>query len=399
MATRRFVHTGLARLSIDRRCKDVSRVIPTLAECLARPRNDLAAVRILAATAVLHAHAWMTAVPGLRTEDFLHVFAFTFDFHGVHAFFILSGMLLTRSLIDRPDGLRFVVARLTRYVPAIFVAALVAALAIGPLVTQIAPSAYFTGALATFVFKITTLADVNASLPGVFERNPTPRILFIPLWTIHYELVFAFALAILGALGLLKIKPLVLVGLGATLAGAVVWFWNGEEHLRVGTLHHLVRFCTTFGIGVAMGVFADRIPVSNRMMLLVAAIAAPLAFTHFAAIAGMALIAYAIVWIGFCSPPLAGALAKLGVWSYGFYVWGYLIEQTIAYAIPGASAWAIFALSFPLALAVGWASWTFVERPSIAWTSAIAASIRRLIRRGRAPSSSEAGRGATVAGD
>ena len=378
-------------------------MITTLAECLARPRNDLAAVRILAATAVLHAHAWMTAIPGLKTEDFLHVFAFTLDFHGVHAFFILSGLLLTRSLIDRPDALRFVVARLTRYVPAIFVAALAAALAIGPVTTSAAPSDYFGPALAAFVLKITTLSDVNATLPGVFDRNPAPGILFVPLWTIHYELVFACALAILGACGLLKMKPLALVGLGATLAVATVWFWNGEEHLRLGTPHHLVRFCTTFGLGVAMGVFADRIPVSNRMMLLVAAVAAPLAFTHLAALAGMALIAYAILWIGFCSPPFSAALARLGVWSYGFYVWGYLIEQTVVYAIPGASAWTVLAVSFPLALAAGWASWTLVERPAIAWTSALAASIRRLTRRGRHPTpgeaSSDSGRGATVAGD
>ncbi|QZO00387.1 acyltransferase family protein [Chenggangzhangella methanolivorans] len=348
-----------------------------------RPCNDLAAVRIFAATAVLHAHAWYTAVPGLKTEDFLHVFAFTLDFQGVHAFFILSGLLLTRSLIDRPDALRFTVARLTRYVPAILVSALFAALVIGPLVTSKDAGAYFTPALAGFVMKITTLADVNAALPGVFDRNPEPGILFIPLWTIHYELVFAVVLAVIGALGLLRFRRLVLFGLVATLAVNVVWFWNGEEHLALGGPHHLVRFCSTFGIGIAMGVFADRIPVSSRMMLIVTLVAVPLGFTNLAAIAGMALLAYAIIWIGFCAPPLAATFARLGVWSYGFYVWGYLIEQTVVYALPGVSAWAVFALSFPIALAAGWASWVFVERPSIAQTSAIASAIRRALSKVR----------------
>lgn len=351
---------------------------PTLAECLNRPRNDLAAVRILAATAVLHAHAWYTAVPGLQTSDFLHVFAFTFDFHGVHAFFILSGMLLARSIIDRPDALRFVIARMTRYLPAVLVSALVAAFVIGPIVTSAAPKDYFTAGLAAFVVKITSFANVNATLPGVFDRNPEPGILYIPLWTIRYELAIAVALAGLGVLGLLNRRLLVLAGFAATLSVATVWFWNGEEHLALGTVHHLVRFATTFGIGVAMGVFADRIPVSGRVMLAVAVVAGALAFTHLAAIAGFALIAYAIVWIGFCAPPLAGQFAKLGVWSYGFYVWGFLIEQTVAYALPGASAWTVFALSFPIALGVGWASWIFVERPSIAYTSAIASGVRRL---------------------
>lgn len=352
---------------------------PTLADCLSRRRNDLAAVRILAATAVLHAHAWVTTVPGIETRDFLHVFAFSLDFHGVHAFFILSGMLLTRSLLDKPDALRFTVARLLRYVPAIFVAAMIAAFVLGPLTTSLGLPDYFSAKLAEFVVAVTTLADVNATLPGVFDQNPKPGILFIPLWTIHYELVFALALAGLGALGLLKVRWLVALGLVGTLAAALVWFWNGEEHLALGWPHHLVRFCTTFGIGVAMAVFADKIPVSGRVMLAVAALAIPLAFTHLAALAGMGLIAYAMIWIGFSGGPVFGFLARLGVWSYGFYVWGYLVEQAVVHAAPGLSGWGVFALSFPLALLAGWLSWILIERPSIARTDVLTAAIRRSI--------------------
>lgn len=351
---------------------------PTLADCLARPRNDLAAVRILAAIAVLHAHAWVVTTPNLETKDMAHVFAFSLDFHGVHAFFILSGLLLTRSLIERPDALRFIIARLMRYVPAIFVAALFAALVVGPLVTPLSPQEYFSGALASFVFATTTLKDVNATLPGVFEGNPKPGILFIPLWTIHYELVFALVLAAAGALGLLRIRPLVLAGFIGVMIVSTVWFWNGEEHLHLGTPHHLVRFCTTFGIGIGMGVFADKIPVSNRILVGLAAVAIPLAFTNLAAPAGMILMAYAILCIGFCGGPVAAGLARLGVWSYGFYVWGYLIEQTLIYAFPGWSAWAVFAAAFGLALAAGWFSWVFVEKPSIARTNALTAALKRL---------------------
>lgn len=367
---------------------------PTLAECLARRRNDLAAVRILAATAVLHAHAWVTTSPDVETKDFLHVFAFTLDFHGVHAFFILSGLLLTRSLIDRPDALRFVTARLLRYVPAIFVSATIAALVIGPLVTDLSVVDYISAKLAKFVLLISTLVNVDATLPGVFADNPRPEILYIPLWTIHYELVFALTLAAIGAAGLLRVRWLVALGLAATLAVALVWFWNGEEHLHLGTPHHLVRFCTTFGIGVALAVFADRVRVSTRLMLAVAAVCIPLGFTPLAALAGMALIAYAILWIGFSSVRVFGFLARLGVWSYGFYIWGYLVEQTIVYALPGASAWTVFALAFAFSLIAGWLSWIWIERPSIARTDAAATAIRRLfgVRRQAEPPSVPVGR-------
>lgn len=57
----------------------------TLADWLARKHNDLAAARMLAATAVLWAHARVVTEPGLKTADFPHVFAFSPDFHGVRA--------------------------------------------------------------------------------------------------------------------------------------------------------------------------------------------------------------------------------------------------------------------------------------------------------------------------
>ncbi len=354
--------------------------MPTLADCLARRDNTLAAVRMLGASAVLWAHAWVVTTPGIATRDYAHVFAFSLDFHGVHAFFALSGLLLARSYLTRPDLLRFVVARVVRYVPAILVSALVAAFALGPLVTRLSLADYFgSAAPVLFVLKVATLLDVNATLPGVFDGNIKPSLLYIPLWTVHYEFVFAVALGVVGALGLLKRKPLVLAGLGLILAINVVWFWNGEAaHLALGSPHHLVRFGSTFGLGVAMAVFADRIPVSNRILAGIAAVCIPLAFTPLAALAGMILIAYAILCVGFTSVPLARPLAALGVWSYGFYVWGYLIEQTLAYAAPQLGGWPVFLTALPLALAAGWLSWRVVERPSLGWTAPITTFLRRL---------------------
>lgn len=355
--------------------------MPTLADCLARRDNTLAAVRMLGASAVLWAHAWVVTTPGIATRDYAHVFAFSLDFHGVHAFFVLSGLLLARSYLTRPGLLRFVVARLVRYVPAILVSALIAAFVLGPIVTRLSLADYLgSSAPYLFVLKVATLLDVDATLPGVFDGNTKPSLLYIPLWTVHYEFVFAVALGIAGALGLLQRRSLVLGGLGLIIAVNVVWFWNGEAaHLALGSPHHLVRFGSTFGLGVAMAVFADRIPVSNRILAGIAAVCVPLAFTPLAAIAGMVLIAYAILCIGFTPFPFARPLAALGVWSYGFYVWGYLIEQTLAYAAPQLGGWPVFLAALPLALAAGWLSWRVVERPSLGWTAPITAVLRRLL--------------------
>lgn len=359
---------------------------PTLAQYLDQKANNLAAVRIVAATAVLWAHAWVVSA-GSRTEELLHVFAFTLDWHGVHAFFILSGMLLTRSYMRHPDAVRFVVARLIRYVPGILVSTAVAAFVIGPLVTTAPLADYFgSGAPFRFVALVTSLTDVNAMLPGVLDQGAEPNTLYIPLWTIRYELVFAFCLAGAGLLGLIGRRRLTLAALALTLGVNVVWFWNGEGYPALGSPHHLVRFTSTFGIGVGLAVFADRIPVSRKWFAAAIAAAAVLAFSPVAALAGMLLLAYAIVAIGFTRLPLAAPLARLGAWSYGFYVSGFLIEQCVTYLAPSWNGWMVFAVSTAVALAAGGASWRLIEKPSLRWVGPLSDAInRRLPRGGTAP--------------
>jgi peptidoglycan/LPS O-acetylase OafA/YrhL len=269
-----------------------------------------------------------------------------------------------------------------RYAPAILVAAAVAAFVVGPIVTTLPLRDYFgSGRPFAFVGAVATLLDVNATLPGVFQDNPRPGILFVPLWTIHYELAFALVLACAGALGLLRARRLALACLGVVLAVNVAWFWNGDEHAHLGSPHHLVRFASTFGLGAVTALYAERIPVSNRFLLVLAAATAPLAFSHVAALAGMLLLAYAILCIGFSGGAVAGALGRLGTWSYGFYVWGYLIEQTLASVAPDWSGWAIWAAAFPPALLAGALSWRLIERPAIARTSAVAEAARRALLR------------------
>ncbi|MFL1874719.1 acyltransferase family protein [Hansschlegelia beijingensis] len=349
----------------------------TLAECFERKTNDLAAVRLLAATTVLYYHAWIVTTPGIKTADFFHIFGFSPDFQGVHAFFILSGMLLTRSLMRRQDPIRFIVSRLIRYLPPIFVAALFATIVVGPLVTTEPLRDYFSADLLRFILVVTTLYDVNATLPGVFMESPQPGILFVPLWTVHYQLVFEVALVAIWAVRLMRWRRLALAALALTAVVNLGWFWNGESYAYLGSLHHMVRFSTAFGIGVVLSLYADRVPVSNRILLVIAVLAAPLAYSHVAALAGMILIAYAILCIGFLGGRLTAALARLGAWSYGFYIWGYMIEQFVADAAPEWSAIQVFLVALPLSLAAGALSSKYVERPLGQFVSPLTAAIRR----------------------
>ena len=75
------------------------------------------------------------------------------------------------------------------------------------------------------------------------------------------------------------------------------------------------------------------------------------------------LAAYATVWLGLLNPSrrwLRGA-----DYSYGIYLYGFAIQQTIVNMVPLARLWWVNALiSVPLVVLVGAFSWHVVEKPA-----------------------------------
>ncbi|GLK75373.1 acyltransferase [Methylopila jiangsuensis] len=354
----------------------------TLASQLSDRENNLSAVRIVAAALVMLSHSWLATVPGIQTRDFFHIFGFSLGHHGVHVFFILSGLLLTWSMLRKPDPLRSMVARVVRYFPAIIVSCLIMTLVVGALVTRLPASGYYgSGQTWGFLASVIGLANVNATLPGVYENNVYPGILYVPLWTLHYELAFSLTLSILVATGAILRKGLVLAGLAVTLAIYTAWFWDGESHANLGSVHHLVRLGTAFGVGVAMAVFADRIPVSWKGFAILAPLCAVFAYSHFAALAGIILLSYLILCVGFTRNAVVGFLATLGTWSYGLYVSSFVIEQTVTHLAPHWPNWAISISSFAVAVTVGAISWRYVEKPCLRYINPITDRVHGLAAR------------------
>ena len=53
----------------------------------------------------------------------------------------------------------------------------------------------------------------------------------------------------------------------------------------------------------------------------------------------------------------------LGRWSYGIFLWGYVAEKAIADALPGVGTGPLLAMTIAAGVAMGAASWRWVERP------------------------------------
>ena len=126
----------------------------------------------------------------------------------VPMFFALSGFLVAGSSM-RLSAKNFLLNRAARIVPALVADIVFAALLIGPLVTTLPASLYFTD--ATFFSYFLNIAGwIHYSLPGVFENNPSPEVNGA-LWTVPFEIgcyVILTGFMISGAIKRPRLVPL-----------------------------------------------------------------------------------------------------------------------------------------------------------------------------------------------
>src|SRR5262249_10328965 len=122
---------------------------------------------------------------------------------GVFVFFAISGFLVTQSFEQTPNPLQFLAKRGLRIFPGLFIATVISAFVMGPLVTTL-PLGSYLGRPEPYQYVVgNTLLDQTVhELPAVrFSDNPVRLEISGSLWTLRYE--FLMYLMVL-ALGLVR---------------------------------------------------------------------------------------------------------------------------------------------------------------------------------------------------
>ncbi len=362
--------------------------VRTLAELVDPRANTLNFVRLLLAASVVVWHAYP-----LHGREFPWPWAAQLAGNaGVDGFFAISGFLLAGSWLHKPHLLTYAANRALRILPAFWVCLVVVAAGFAPLSLLIQgqdPAAVLSGPHSAFAY---VLGNADLSI-GIHDVAGTPA--GVPfdgvwngsLWTLRWEALAYVGLAVLGLLGVLRRRRLVLallVGLwlvGVGLALGVVpdgyWVSNGA---RLGLM---------FVAGAAVQLYADRLPASRWAAAGAAALVlvSPV-LVDYRVLGGPAL-AYLVIWLGGAvrSPRLR--LADRDI-SYGLYIYAFPVQQTLVLlgtaALPPLVA-ALLALVATVPLAA--ASWVLVERPALRLKSRLPWS-RRPARPGTPVAAAEA---------
>ncbi|WP_295909133.1 acyltransferase [uncultured Xanthomonas sp.] len=326
--------------------------------------NNFDFVRIFAALCVLVSHHF--ALSGLP-EPLVLQFQ-TLGGYGVFIFFSISGFLVAQSWERDPNLLRFASRRLLRIWPGMLCALVLCALILGPIVTTLPLREYFSNDL-TWKYFATLLFQVQPFLQGVFPNSPVPYIPNGVLWTIPIEVHCYGYLALLGLIGVLRFRWLLLL-LTTALAFYYYVYHDAEAVFKAGGGRiHEIEFATFFFSGALLHYFRGIWLNWGRALvtfLIISICSLFLIKYNHQLIAAFLLTPFTFVVMGNASFPVVRRFGRFGDMSYGIYIYAFPVQQTLIWALGKSISFSgslILALSITSALA--WISWHFIEQPAL----------------------------------
>lgn len=327
--------------------------------------NNFDALRLLAATAVIFSHAFLLATGRQDIEPLMVLTGgqTILGVVGVFVFFVISGYLVTQSWEHAPSLPRFALKRALRIYPGLAACIFVLTFGLGPIISSL-PIGDYLSSYGTYDFLVANLllhTDHN-SLPDVwFTGRELGHILDGPLWSLPVEIAMYVMVAALGASRLLRVPVLVgLLAVGMLAIALDASNWHDWDF--TGSVLWLLGF---FVIGMLLQKLGPRRWLDGRVALLALAgliVSVPLdAFILLFPLCGGYLVIYLALHP---SLPVLPA-ARFGDLSYGLYIYGWPVEQTVLSVRPDAGWLELFLIAYPATAMVAFLSWHLVEKRAL----------------------------------
>lgn len=320
--------------------------------------NSMNIMRLLTALAVIYGHA--SAVTGRGPGDiFLQYVGYKFiGGVAVDVFFVLSGFLITASVMSG-NGIRyFIASRVLRIYPALIVCCVLSVFLLGSLLTI---SDQYWQSMDTWRYLLgnATAYRTEYFLPGVFSELHDHAING-SLWSLQIEVRLYLMIGIGFLIGVFSSKRVfnalffTVIILGYFAPDMFSRLFEPENHRHVAMM---------FMIGSFAWVNRESIPMRPDVMFALLVFAASLHGTSKFGFVYALLLPYLVFYI---------AIGKWGLWfnrwgdySYGTYLYGWPCQQLVLMSFPDIGNVGNTILSGVLAVFLAFLSWHLVEKSSL----------------------------------
>lgn len=323
-------------------------------------------IRVLLAMGIICYHTAEISY-GVATESALRaspIGLLTSEF--VSMFFSLSGFLVAGSLLRCKTVISFVCLRVLRIFPALCAEVILSAFLLGPIFTLLPLTQYFSDP-KFFAYFHNLHGNIHYYLPGVFVNNPIERVNG-QLWTIPGELQCYIVLSILFLIGIVKRRKMILALIVAVQIYVVYKGLMESGSLTRGdavdlALHgRSLVLCFLFGVGLYL--LRDSVPWDWRLGIAAGIFSFIFQLIPNGAYFAPGLISYMTVFLGLLNPRKVWLL-RTGDYSYGMYLYGYPLQQAIAYSPSLRHWWINLIVGLPLAFAFALLSWHILEKRAL----------------------------------
>ena len=332
--------------------------------------NNFNLLRMVAAFSILIFHSF--SLPYQETQKFFSFHIGDIDDFFVHIFFVTSGFLVTASLLHRQSLADFLWARALRIFPALFFMLVLSVILIGLFFSTLSFRDYFTNTDVYYYFVkcLTLFSGVVYHLPGAFSENPTTAING-SLWTLPYE-VKLYALLASGWVALKIISPLkneklfkvfisiIYISLALYLLVSIVLVEEYSEG-------KVVRFM--FFAGSFFWVFRSHIIIRTSIFILLVLLLSLSAYFNMTVfkITYLASLPYIVFYLAYIPNGIVRKYNGLGDYSYGVYIYAFVIQQAIIAVTPNINGSTLVMYSSVVTLFIAIISWHFVEKKALGY--------------------------------
>jgi peptidoglycan/LPS O-acetylase OafA/YrhL len=340
-------------------------------------KNNFDIRRLVASVFVIITHSY--ALSGKGESDYLSTLTFgtlSFSHAGVAIFFVISGYLILQSVMKTDSILSYFWKRTLRIFPGLLVVLLLCVFILGPIVTSLSISDYFSSSSSYKHLYSATIYNIShLSLQGVFETNPNQAVNG-SLWTLQYEFTcYNFiALIIFFFKSIDKIKPYLIVCLYVLIISFRIylgeryfWFNYSSSFLAGMNIMYLYEWMIYFMSGMILYLFGMKYNCMFLTLGIILSLYTILLFfdqINFARITIYFLIPLIVFVIAFKVPQIS-ELSKYGDISYGMYIYAYPIQQLILHYNHKITIELFVVLSILFTIPFAMLSWHFIEKKSL----------------------------------